>query len=191
MKKIVLISFALGVVGLTGCASKDNMDIIRESEGAGVVINDTAPPVVIGSISYEDEKNKIFNEDGYKSIDDVNISNDEKMYVLSNNVIHFSFDSYELNEESKKNIKKHIETLSKYNNIKIIIEGHTDQRGDKAYNLVLGEKRAKAVKDYILSNSSVQEDRLEIISYGETKLLTEENNEAAWAENRRSVFVYN
>lgn len=189
--KLLLICSTLII--MSGCASKSNMDVIKDSESGVVFGNGTSDSsgVIVSGLDISDAKNKIFNEDGFISMDESNISNEDKSYVLGNNLVHFSYDSYILNEESKKNIDKHIEILSKNNNIKIIIEGHTDQRGDPAYNILLGEKRAKAVKDYILSKSDIASERLEIISYGELQLVSQEESEESWSQNRRSVLVYN
>lgn len=77
----------------------------------------------------------------------------------------------------------------KYPKIKVILEGHTDERGSNAYNVVLGEKRAKAVKE-ILLKSGISDSQIEIISYGEMKPLDSSTGEMSWKKNRRVVFIY-
>ena len=70
----------------------------------------------------------------------------------------------------------------------MIIEGHTDERGTRTYNLALGERRAKAVKNY-LALKGVSPSRVEVVSYGFEKPVNPAHNEAAWAENRRAVIT--
>ena len=69
----------------------------------------------------------------------------------------------------------------------VLISGHCDERGTVEYNLALGEKRARAVKDYLVS-LGVPARRLQITSYGESKPFAMGSNEAAWAQNRRAHF---
>ena len=68
----------------------------------------------------------------------------------------------------------------------IMISGYCDKRGTDAYNLALGERRANAVKHYLVSKG-VDANRINVISYGKTKVLVEGNNEAAWSQNRVAI----
>jgi peptidoglycan-associated lipoprotein len=68
------------------------------------------------------------------------------------------------------------------------IEGHTDERGASSYNLALGEKRAAAARSY-LQNLGISAERIKVVSYGEEKPALASSDEAAWALNRRAVFV--
>jgi peptidoglycan-associated lipoprotein len=72
--------------------------------------------------------------------------------------------------------------------VPVVIEGHCDERGTIEYNLALGEKRAKAVKDYLVS-LGIDRSRLTTISYGKERPLDSRSNEFAWAQNRRAEFV--
>lgn len=102
--------------------------------------------------------------------------------------IYFDYDKYDLTEESKNTVKELSQILTKNKNIKVIIEGHCDERGTNEYNLGLGDKRANAVKNYLMS-LGIPSKRIETVSYGEEKPLCKENNEACWAKNRRAHFV--
>ncbi len=101
--------------------------------------------------------------------------------------IHFAFDSYDLTEESREILKKKAEILLKHPDIKVIIEGHCDERGTNEYNLALGERRARAAYEYLIL-LGVDADRMSIISYGEERPLDPRHNEEAWAKNRRDEF---
>lgn len=100
--------------------------------------------------------------------------------------VHFEFDQYVLTADARDTLKKNAAYL-KAKGVRVQIEGHCDERGSDEYNLALGEKRALAVKNYLVS-LGVPADRLSIISYGEEIPLVMASTEAAWAQNRRAEF---
>jgi peptidoglycan-associated lipoprotein len=102
--------------------------------------------------------------------------------------IYFNFDSADLSEESRSALSKNAELLSKQTSVSLRIEGNCDERGSDEYNLALGERRAKAARDYLV-NLGVAPERLSVISYGEEKPVDPGHDEAAWAKNRRDEFV--
>jgi peptidoglycan-associated lipoprotein len=102
--------------------------------------------------------------------------------------IHFDFDRYDLTEEARKLLTENATVLSKHASLKIQIEGHCDERGNSAYNLALGERRATSAKLYLVK-LGVQEDRISTISYGKERPLDPGHTEEAWAKNRRCHFV--
>lgn len=101
--------------------------------------------------------------------------------------IYFDFDSYALSQASRDKLYSNAEYLLKKYQGKVRLEGHCDERGSDEYNLALGEKRAKAAMNYLLT-LGVPEDQLSIISYGKERPLVNEHNEEAWAQNRRVEF---
>lgn len=152
------------------------------------VITDEIAIMSITEDNYITEMEEILTEDGYTMrIDDA--SNEDKSSVKDSNIIYFSFDSHKITPEMKKVIETQLEFLKKYPKIKVILEGHTDEKGSNAYNVVLGEKRANAVKK-ILTDAGISESQIEVISYGEMKPLTSGTTKEDHAKNRRSVFVY-
>jgi peptidoglycan-associated lipoprotein len=102
--------------------------------------------------------------------------------------IYFNFDSSTLSDDSRSILSKNADLLAKQSSLKVRIEGNCDERGSDEYNMALGERRAKAAKDYLV-NLGVQPDRLSTISYGEEKPVDQGHDEAAWAKNRRDEFV--
>ncbi len=98
---------------------------------------------------------------------------------------YFAFDSYELTDEAKAVLLKEIEKLKERKDVKIIIEGHTCNIGTNAYNLALGEKRAQAVKDFMVSNG-IEPSRIETISYGEERPAYDNSAEETRRFNRRA-----
>jgi peptidoglycan-associated lipoprotein len=102
--------------------------------------------------------------------------------------IYFEFDQSELSAEARSILSGHAQLLRKYPGVKILIEGHCDERGTIEYNLALGARRAQVVKQY-LANSGISETRLATLSYGKERPLDLGHDEGAWIKNRRAVFV--
>ena len=91
-----------------------------------------------------------------------------------------------MSSESTKSLDFQAKWLKKYDETKAVVAGHCDERGTREYNLALGERRAQAVKDYLISKG-VKSSRVETISYGKERPAVMGSNEAAWAQNRRGV----
>ena len=104
------------------------------------------------------------------------------------NSIYFDFDSSGLSDAARSTLAGNAATLMKETSEKILIEGNCDERGSAEYNLALGERRAKAAQQYLVT-MGVKPDRLSIISYGKEKPAVQGNDETAWAKNRRDEFV--
>ncbi|GFO68806.1 peptidoglycan-associated lipoprotein [Geomonas limicola] len=102
--------------------------------------------------------------------------------------IYFNFDSADLSNEARSALSKNAELLAKQPGVSIRVEGNCDERGSDEYNLALGERRAKAARDYLV-NLGVKPERISVISYGEEKPVDQGHDEAAWAKNRRDEFV--
>lgn len=101
--------------------------------------------------------------------------------------IHYDFDSYELRPEARKALQQISEHMKKFEGLRLVIEGHCDERGTAEYNLALGERRARAAYEFLIL-LGVGSDRMQIISYGEERPLDPRTNESAWAQNRRAEF---
>ena len=102
--------------------------------------------------------------------------------------IHFDFDSYEIGMTEAKVLDSSVQWLSQHPDAVLLIEGHTDERGTNEYNVVLGERRAKASKNYLMSHG-VAATRITIISYGEERNLCREHSDGCWSQNRRAHFL--
>lgn len=98
-------------------------------------------------------------------------------------VFYFGFDSSSLTDEARAQVDAHVAALLG-NNDSIRLEGHTDERGTREYNLALGERRANAVRDYMVANG-VPSYRIETISYGEENPVAYGSGESNWQQNRR------
>jgi peptidoglycan-associated lipoprotein len=102
--------------------------------------------------------------------------------------VFFDFDSYALTSEAKGSLEANANELKRVSAANITIEGHCDERGTKAYNLALGEKRANAAKDFLVA-LGVSASRISTVSYGKERPFDPGHDESAWAKNRRAHFA--
>jgi peptidoglycan-associated lipoprotein len=100
----------------------------------------------------------------------------------------FAYDSTDLSDEARGLLQKNVEWMKKWTTTKAMVEGHADSRGTNEYNLALGERRADAVRDYLVS-LGLATDRLTIVSKGEEQPFCSEETEACWQQNRRGHFI--
>ena len=101
---------------------------------------------------------------------------------------YFDYDKADLRPDSRAALSKTADFLKNYPQIKVNIEGHCDERGSTEYNLGLGDRRANAVKQFMVA-AGISADRLSSVSYGKEKPFCTESNEACWQQNRRGHFV--
>ena len=102
--------------------------------------------------------------------------------------INFDYDSSSIRPDAREILKTNADYLLKHRISSIVVEGHCDERGTAEYNMALGQKRAQETKKYLI-NLGVQESIIKTVSYGEERPLDPNNNEEAWAKNRRAHFV--
>ena len=99
----------------------------------------------------------------------------------------FAFDQYTIQPQYQEVLKAKAELMKRYNTIRVRIEGNCDERGTQEYNLALGERRARAAYDYMVT-LGVSPRQLEMISYGKENPAVQGHDEAAWSQNRRDDF---
>ncbi|MBL7663954.1 MAG: peptidoglycan-associated lipoprotein Pal [Bacteriovoracaceae bacterium] len=102
--------------------------------------------------------------------------------------VYFDFDSSSLSSSTRKTLDANAAYLKENSNIDIQIEGHSDERGGIQYNLALGERRAKATKDYLVAKG-ISSSRVSIVSFGKERPVEFGHDESAWSKNRRANFV--
>lgn len=150
-------------------------------------------------------KQKVEQQQKYKGLEALRESKEQKVKLKAQNLqqnnvkekidvkkvlgerIYFDFDSYELKPEARKILQEKAKILKMYPKLKIVIEGHCDERGTEEYNLALGEKRARAAYEFLIL-LGINANRMQIVSYGEEYPLDPAHNETAWAKNRRDEF---
>ncbi|MBT4161722.1 MAG: peptidoglycan-associated lipoprotein Pal [Gammaproteobacteria bacterium] len=112
-----------------------------------------------------------------------------EMTEMLNGVFYFDFDQAIVKRSGHGELDKHASVLSGDRYIRVRLEGHADERGTREYNLALGERRANAVRAYLVAQGASR-SQIEVISYGEEKPDNTGHNESAWAQNRRVEIVY-
>jgi len=112
----------------------------------------------------------------------------EDMVVNVGDRVFFGFDRSDLSAEAQATLDRQASWLKKYSTAKVSVEGHCDERGTREYNIALGERRAMAAKNYLVA-AGIPAARISTISYGKERPAVVGSNEAAWAQNRRSVTV--
>ena len=102
--------------------------------------------------------------------------------------VFFATNESVLTTASRETLRKQAAYLRKNSKITIVLEGHADERGTREYNLALGERRANAAKDYLMTYG-ISSDRISVLSYGKERPVDSGSNPLAWSKNRRSVTV--
>ncbi len=124
--------------------------------------------------------------DEYTRLKGMNSDEIDRLGLMSE--IYFDYDKSDIRESERATLSKNAETLKKFDFLKVSLEGHCDERGTVDYNLALGERRARAAFDYLVS-LGVPEDRLRTVSYGKEIPVCSESNEGCWQRNRRAKFT--
>lgn len=110
----------------------------------------------------------------------------EDLAVNVGDRIFFGFDKFDLTADSRTVLERQAFWMRKNPTVTVLIEGHCDERGTREYNIALGERRANAVRDYLLT-LGIDADRIKTISYGKERPVDGGHTETAWQKNRRAV----
>ncbi len=180
--KVVVVGLFL-LVSVVGCKKKKPANIEKEIEETTTEI----PEVKEEEVEAEPEVDLSLDKKPETLPEDIVELN---QYVVNEGLlgdIFFDFDRFDLRPEARERLAKNAEFLKKHPELIVLIEGHCDERGTNEYNLALGDKRANAAKDFLVS-LGVNPDNLKTISYGEEKPFCKESNEQCWQLNRRAHF---
>ena len=122
--------------------------------------------------------------------DDVYVGTDTVEYLAKGvpDRVFFATNESVLTTRSRETLRKQANWLRANPSVTVVLEGHADERGTREYNLALGERRANAAKDYLMTYG-VSSDRISVISYGKERPVDAGSNPLAWSKNRRSVTV--
>ena len=183
MKKISVCILVLFSLALFGCSQKK---LVKPAEVQPTVTTHETEKRAPDSVEVQPEEK--ITEQRFAKIE----SKEEPiLYTEEKDVfedIYFDYDEYGIRADAKPVLENIASWLLKNKSAKILIEGHCDSRGTNEYNLALGDRRAKATKDY-LGALGIASDRVEILSYGEEKPLCLEDSEECLELNRRAHFV--
>jgi len=173
MKQSVFVAVALAAA-LAGCASGVKLDDVPVEDHAGQAT--TAPQ----------------GPGGQSQVQNVQVQDGSRDQAGPQNVarvILFDYDSYVIKPEFQNAIEAHARYLKQNGAKHVVIEGHTDERGGREYNLALGQKRSEAVR-HALELLGVRDAQVEAVSFGKEKPAVPGNDESAWAQNRRAEIAY-
>ena len=149
---------------------------------------------LISSCSSMNVTEEVVYDGGIRTVEASMQENTELDYetkaIFTNATVYFEFDKFNLNSKSLQTLKSAVSAMKDNQSIRITIAGHADERGTREYNLALGEKRAQAVKNYLIG-LGINPDRVSTISYGKERPAVVGSNDGAWAQNRRSVTIVN
>jgi peptidoglycan-associated lipoprotein len=168
IRKLLLVLLGLAVLTLTAC-------------GGGEA---TKPGVEDKSVGAESS-----GVGAGTGVDGKSLDAKAKADLLAKRRIHFAFDSSAIDDENRAIVEAHAAYLIANKNIKVVLEGNTDERGTREYNLALGERRAESVSR-MFKLLGVTPDRIKTVSYGEEKPVAMGHTEADWALNRRVEIIY-
>jgi peptidoglycan-associated lipoprotein len=112
----------------------------------------------------------------------------EELFTREVQDAYFDFDKSDIRPDARSALTKTTDFFKSYPQVRVVVEGHCDERGSTEYNLALGDRRAQAAKDFLVS-LGVAADRMQTVSYGKERPFCNEHNEECWQQNRRGHFV--
>lgn len=171
-----LLVLCLAGLILSGCASKEPADSGPDMEPIEQA-PDTGPSTAAGTTGPSVQGGKVVIDDGMGSTE------------MLQGIFYFDFDQAIVKRAGHEELNKHAKVLRDDRYMSVRLEGHADERGTREYNLALGERRANAIRAYLVAQGAAR-SQIEVISYGEEKPANMGHSEAAWAENRRVEIVY-
>ena len=182
MRKLIFIMAALAL--LAGCASEGTKD----QPGAAVedrkpAVGEITPPVAVKPVPPPPVAKPVTSKPIVANpLKDPN-------NILSKRSVYYDYDSSVIKDEFKPMVSAHARYLTQNRSAKIAIQGNTDERGSREYNIALGQRRADSVKQMMLLLGA-QEGQIETVSFGEEKPRAAGKDEASFSQNRRSDIVY-
>ena len=170
LKQPVNLFFSLLLIATLAACSSAKKSADEATDGSGAGVEDVQDPL-----------------SGVQDADVAGQDSDSGR-ALGLQTVNFPYDSSTLTTDTRQKIVSNVEIMKNISTMRIQIEGHCDQRGGIQYNLALGERRAKATKQYMI-DLGVDPNRITVISFGKERLLDPGENEMAYGKNRRANFV--
>ena len=167
---------AVPVMTLAACSSSSDIDENAANQSNQATVEQTTTDTVEVATMTPEQKAEEQLRQKYEAL-------------RQEQIIYFGFDTATIQGQYGELLRAHAEFLVKNPSVKVLIEGHADERGTPEYNIALGEHRGQAVEKY-LQSLGVSESQISVVSYGEEKPMVKSRTEEAFAKNRRAVLVY-
>lgn len=188
--KLLLAAILLPAVMLTGCETLGGLggqggdDVVVEdrgtqADGSQITAGDDATATATGATATGAQAGAVFQ--GHQL--------DNPQSILSSRIIYFEFDSAAIRNEDRAAIQAHAEYLGENGAAAVVLEGHSDERGSREYNIALAERRAKAVRQLLLFQGAI-DAQIQTVSYGEESPAAIGHDESTWQQNRRVEIIY-
>jgi len=179
MIKRMLTACAVAAV-LAGCASGVKLDDVPVENRTGTAVQPGGTDGTAGRGA---------TQSAVTPVDAVARPSDTAGPANVGRIIYFDYDSYAIKPEFQTLIESHARFLKANGGRKVVVEGHTDERGGREYNLALGQRRAEAVRRS-LGLLGISDNQVEAVSFGKEKPAVNGSDESAWAQNRRAEIAY-
>ena len=166
---------AVPVMTLAACSSSSDIDENAANQSNQATVEQTTDTVEVATMTPEQQAEEQLRQK-YEAL-------------RQEQIIYFGFDTATIQGQYGELLRAHAEFLVKNPSVKVLIEGHADERGTPEYNIALGEHRGQAVEKY-LQSLGVSASQMSVVSYGEEKPMVKSRTEEAFAKNRRAVLVY-
>jgi peptidoglycan-associated lipoprotein len=178
------LALASAAILMGGCGSNVTLD---ENANKGAPVENRGAGAAAGSGAAAAGSNL----PGERSVAQVNLPDplNDPSGPLAKRSIYFDYDSFVVKDDFRGVVEAHSRYLTSHKNRKVVIQGNTDERGGREYNLALGQKRAEAVRRAMIA-LGVADSQIESVSFGEEKPKATGSDEAAYAENRRADLAY-
>jgi len=163
-----LISMIAAAFLLAACETSEDAEMAADTTSSATTSTTTAPVAIAGPTP----------------------GSQEHLVVNVGDRVFYDFDKSDLRPEARATVEALAVWMANYPATTLALEGHADERGTREYNLALGERRANAIRDYLVA-LGIGPNRLSTISYGKERPAVLGSSEEAWAQNRRGVFVVN
>ena len=178
LSKIFKNAFLIVIFGLivTACATKKSVKTTTETSTtkAAETVEKADPIEKLGALMQGD----VYI--GSDTVGELASGVPDRVFFATNETI--------LTTASRETLRKQAAWLRQNSDVTVVVEGHADERGTREYNLALGERRANAAKDYLMTYG-VSSDRIKVLSYGKERPVDSGSNPLSWSKNRRSVTV--
>ncbi len=186
---IILLSASMVLFSACGNPERPDTDNQQSSEIEGKGNTDDGATTQEGKLGNKFNTDDTYNEESFEEDAVLPESFSDPASPLSKQIIYFDFDSSKVKPKFHDILLAYAEFLIENPGFNLVIEGHTDEKGTREYNIGLGERRGNAIKS-MLELQGLSTNRLKVISYGEEKLANFDQDEISQSQNRRAVIVY-